>query len=124
MSPTDIRISLNVSFDYRKVSSVLAGTNLAARLTRLPGLRPISGLEIAVSNGKATMRGEVATSHERTLIERLARLEPGVWAVDNRLVVAGSPPQPAAPAKLPRLDSPPEPEPAIPEPSLREPSLP
>lgn len=106
----DVRTTLNVAFSYPKARPARTGTDLSVRVARTRGVRILSGLRIAVSDGTATLRGAVATAHDRALIERLARLEPGIWAVDNQLVVEPSPPAvPPKPAAAVDTPTPPEP---------------
>ena len=93
----DVRTKLNVAFDYPKASSVRAQADLSARMAKMQGIRRLSGLRIAVADGTATLRGVVATDYDRILVERLSRLEPGIWQVKNELVVAQGPAEPEEP---------------------------
>lgn len=134
----DVRTALSVGFDYpRAASATRASTALTALLARTERIRAVSPVKILVQDGTATLRGVVATDHDRDLVEQLARLEAGIWEVKNELVVAARPaatdnPLPAEPAanrpeETPAADSPTEPagpvdpfEP-IPEPPALEP---
>jgi len=53
----------------------------------LPGRDKIT---VAVNGDVVTLRGEVASAKERSFVERLLRLEPGVRNLDNKLTVAGA----------------------------------
>lgn len=84
---------------------------LAALTTRIQEhLSTSLGLPVQVTLAQRTaiLEGQVATAHQRTLAELLARFEPGVSTIDNRLVIAAGPesarPTPAAP--LPQPDRP------------------
>jgi osmotically-inducible protein OsmY len=60
-------------------------------LQRVEGLRTIKvtkPLQVSVAGDTTILRGEVRSAHERTLVEQLARLEPGVRNVKNELTVA------------------------------------
>ena len=68
---------------------------IARDLARLRGVSPeyhlTSRIEASAAGGFATLRGEVASERDRTLIERLVLFEPGISAVRNDLKVV--PPQ-------------------------------
>ena len=49
-----------------------------------------SPINVSVSQGKVTLRGSVATPHDRALAGLVARMEPGVEEVDNQLIVTPS----------------------------------
>jgi osmotically-inducible protein OsmY len=53
----------------------------------LPGRDKIT---VAVNGDVVTLRGEVASVKERSFVERLLRLEPGVRNLNNQLTVAGA----------------------------------
>lgn len=118
---TGIRTRLNLGFSHPRVTTPQISTPLTRRMENLLGRRVVSGLEIAVAGGTATLRGVVATDHDRALTERLVCLEPGIWQVHNELLVAQ--PRPLEPpstagnssaeerpaATPPELELPPEP---------------
>jgi hypothetical protein len=68
-----------------------AGTRSAAfrgRLSRLPALAPIAdGVELNMVGDTAVLTGQVSSPAERDMVGQLLMLEPGVYAVDNRLTV-------------------------------------
>ncbi len=70
--------------------------NLARRVEGLHTIKTTRPLQVAVDGDTTILRGEVRSDHERTLIEQLARLEPGVRKVKNEISVASaaSRPQP------------------------------
>lgn len=66
----------------------------AAVTARLGQARPLaarSPVQATLSEGTVTLRGVVATEHDRALAEQLARLEPGVVEVKNELVLGSGP---------------------------------
>jgi hypothetical protein len=77
------------------IGGVTRAPILAEQLERVlrNGLR--SPMEVTVQNETATLRGKVATEHDRLLAEHIARFEPGVRFVKNELTVAKPAPQPA-----------------------------
>jgi hypothetical protein len=86
-----------------QVSSVL--TSRLARSMRLSAGAPV---EVSMAGDTATLRGVVATPHDRELAEQLVRLEPGVARVTNELRVEQSG---ATVGKPQTLSSPPAPQP-------------
>ncbi len=65
--------------------------SLSARLERSSRIRVQSPVEVTLREGTATLKGVVASEHDRALAEQLARLEPGVFQVQNELSVAPAP---------------------------------
>lgn len=59
---------------------------MAARVTaKIAARKPIS---VTVQGDTATLRGSVASAHDRIVAEVMLRLEPGIRQVDNQLTVA------------------------------------
>lgn len=77
------------------IGGVTRAPILAQRLERVLQNGMQSPLEVTVQDQTATLRGEVATEHDRLLAEHIARFEPGVRFVENELTVARPTPQPA-----------------------------
>jgi osmotically-inducible protein OsmY len=61
-------------------------SQLTARLEKTGRFR--SAPQVLLENGVATLRGVVATDHDRVIAEQLVRLEPGVAEVRNELTLA------------------------------------
>ncbi len=73
--------------------------SVSARITRLAhagGAPASSGMQVSVQGDTATVRGTVATPHQRDVVGNLVRLESGVWNVDNQVIVVAAPAQAAA----------------------------
>jgi len=71
-----------------------AGVSSATLSSMLEGTRELqrrSPLSVTVKNDTATLRGRVATEHDRALAEALLLLDPGIWHVQNDLVVEARP---------------------------------
>ena len=85
---TDVRTSLRVAFGYTRTTPEKISTTLAARLQKSQRIRTLSAVQVRVEGGTATLRGVVATDHDRALAERLTRLEAGISRVKNELTVA------------------------------------
>ena len=88
-----LRPALFLGFKAPTVPPAVFNARMAERLTRLPNLEILDGLTIALEDRTATLRGRVATAHDRELIAQLMLLEPGVSSIRNELLV-GAPPQP------------------------------
>lgn len=99
--PYPPRLRLAAELESTPAERVALMTRIQERLTASLGL-PV---RVTLEQRTAILEGQVATAHQRTLAELLARFEPGVSTIDNRLAVAESPdalrPAPAAPLPLP-----------------------
>lgn len=88
-----IRTTLRVAFDCPQPAPDRISTSLARRLAELPANQNRSPIQVQVRGRTAILRGEVSTEHDRAIMEQVVRLEPGIEAVKNEIVVAG--PKPA-----------------------------
>ena len=61
------------------------------RLAQVGGVRTPSGVQVCVQGNTATVRGAVATPYQRSLVGDLVGLEPGVWHVNNQVIVVAAP---------------------------------
>jgi len=86
----DVSTALSLGFTYPSRPTPV-GTTLAERLQGLERIRTLSPVTVEVQGDTATLRGTVASTHDRDLCEQLARLEPGIWNVRNEIVVGVSP---------------------------------
>ena len=91
MANRELPTALRATFDYPKPPGDKLTTALTQRLSQTKALRTQSPVTVVAQNGTVTLRGTVASEHARAVAERLVRLEPGVWKVNNELVVAGAP---------------------------------
>jgi hypothetical protein len=62
-------------------------TSLTRQLRETPGVRSLSPLQVTQQGRTLILEGAVATDHDKLVVERLVRLEPGVDQVQNDLVV-------------------------------------
>ena len=92
-SSIQVRTSLHVAFEYPKPASEHVSESLAGQLVRANLIPDHLPVEVLVDGQTATLRGVVATERERILAEHLVRLEPGIWKVENELVLAKPPDQ-------------------------------
>jgi osmotically-inducible protein OsmY len=107
---TEIRATLRVGFSLPVTATgpVQISNTLEQRLSRLPRVGALSPVEVLVQGQTATLRGVVSTDYDRALAAEIALLEPGVSQVQNELVVAAAPAEPAAaPSPAPPATPPP-----------------
>ncbi len=90
----DLRISLHAAFDYPKTPAAQMSLAMTRRLGKSLAVLSGSDLDVEIRDGTATLRGVVATDHDRRVAERMVRLEPGVWRVKNDLTVPETLPGP------------------------------
>ncbi len=91
-----IRSSVRVGFNPPVENSEEIAAELAARLSRIPGLKKApqaANVQVDLDGRTAILKGTVPTANDRLVLERLLLLEPGVDKVQNELVVAGANPQ-------------------------------
>lgn len=73
-----------------RVNEQTAAINFQDRLLRIPATQDIDyGISLNVSGGRAVLSGTVANDADKVRIERMARLEPGIYAIENRITVSG-----------------------------------
>lgn len=82
-----IRARIRVGFSVVRPAPAQLSSRLAQRLEKSSWLDAQSPIEVAFEQGTAILRGVVATEHDRTLAERMARLEPGIRQVENQLTL-------------------------------------
>lgn len=96
----EIRMVLKLGFTVPKAVAVASGhapatvaARLVGRMERSSWIQNRSPIEISIDDqGTATLRGLVATDHDRALAEQMTLLEGGIWRVENLLKVETAPP--------------------------------
>ena len=86
-----LRTTRVVGFDYPAPNTATITAEFPQRVAKIPQFRGLPPIQVEVRNRTAILRGEVATAHDRDLIERLALLEAGISQVQNELTVASTP---------------------------------
>lgn len=81
-----VSTTMVIGFDPPAANVAHVSSQLTARLEKTGRFR--SAPEVLLENGVATLRGVVATDHDRVIAEQLVRLEPGVAEVRNELTLA------------------------------------
>jgi hypothetical protein len=94
-----VRVRLETAFEGPQIQPTVAAGNLRTRLASSLSRRKIAAPEVELAGDTVVLRGVVQSESQRMVIEQLARMEPGVFAVDNQMTVADpSGSQPTAPA--------------------------
>lgn len=91
---------LRVDFTYASRSEPELSNDLVRRLQTSLGLTDPRGVQVAIDEGVAVLRGQVPSDRARKLAEHLVRFEPGITRVRNELQLSTAPP--ALPALLGR----------------------
>jgi hypothetical protein len=98
-----VRVQLRPAFTVPAATRTAASAESMRRLASSMQAGGMTGATAQASGGVVTLRGVVASEHQKALAERLALLEPGVSRVENFLTIgsagaAGSSPGGAGPA--------------------------
>ena len=88
---TQMRIPVRLGFTGVRATPASAATQFQTRLARIPALAHLQQVEATVEGSTLVLRGYVTTEHEREVLERVARLEPGIDSVRNELQVQVGP---------------------------------
>ena len=67
----------------------VVSTRFQNRIARLPATRSIGGINVRMDGRTAVLSGSVGTQAESRRVERMARLEPGVYRIQNQIQVVG-----------------------------------
>lgn len=86
-----VRTTRIVGFEYPLPAAPRMTQTLSTHLEKSLKVRLQPGVEVALEGRTATLRGVVATDHDRDVAEQLVLLEPGVSAVQNELTVTPTP---------------------------------
>ncbi|MBC8356431.1 MAG: BON domain-containing protein [Planctomycetes bacterium] len=86
-----IRFRITLGFSYPRVAGPKISAQFARRLTRIPQLASARMVSVSMEDRTAVLAGQVESEHERTLIEKLALMEPGVSEVRNEMTVKAMP---------------------------------
>lgn len=84
---------LRVNFDYAQPTGVHVSERAQYQLQRTETLNLRSPIAVSVEDGTATLRGTVASAHDREMAELMMRFEPGISSVKNELEVQSPSPQ-------------------------------
>src|SRR5262245_39024837 len=87
---SQFRVPLRLGFQPTAGANTAPLPKLNTAFTKVSGLTKLGPIEATLEGTTAVLRGRVATEADRQLAEGLARLEPGVGAVRNELVVGSA----------------------------------
>jgi hypothetical protein len=85
-----IRTTFRAAFDHPEPDAEQLSTSLALRLAKTSAIQTRTPIRVELQGRTAILRGAVSTEHDRDLAEQMIRLEAGIQAVKNEIVV-GSP---------------------------------
>ena len=83
-----LRIPMRVGFKVPVAQMAARSQQFATRVPKIPGFAKVKGLSVEMDGETAILRGTVESDEQRELMERMAKLEPGISAVRNELLVA------------------------------------
>jgi hypothetical protein len=89
--PQPIRTEVQVAFAAPQPSADVVAKSLQIRLAKIMGEHHMTVPTVSVQNGTAVVSGVAKSENERSVIESLVSLEPGVRSVRNEMTVAGAP---------------------------------
>ena len=89
-SGPEIRTELRLGFAYQPPTETSLSLTLTGRIQNCDRIQAHTPLAVSVASGTVILGGTVATPYDRILAEQLVRLEPGVRAVQNDLIVAAA----------------------------------
>jgi hypothetical protein len=95
-SRNDVRARIRLGFTIVRPTATSILPRLHHHLDKISLPQSSSPIQVEIEKGTATLRGAVASAHDRAIAERLALLEGGIWKVNNELTVVGvqTPPAP------------------------------
>jgi hypothetical protein len=85
---TNLRFPFVVKFTVAPIVPAKVRMQAENRLTKLPGLSKYNKVAVQIKGVTATLTGQVVSQREKSLVERLVLLEPGINDVRNDLVIA------------------------------------
>ena len=95
-SRNDVRARIRLGFTVVRPTATSILPRLHHHLDKISLPQSSSPIQVEIEKGTATLRGAVASAHDRAIAERLALLEGGIWKVKNELTVS-EPESPAPP---------------------------
>ena len=84
----NLRFPFVVKFTVAPIVPAKVRMQAQNRLTKLPGLSKYNKVAVQIKGVTATLTGQVVSQREKSLVERLVLLEPGINDVRNDLVIA------------------------------------
>ena len=88
----NLRFPFVVKFNVSPILPAKVRSQAQNRLSKLPGLSRYNKVAVELEGVTATLSGQVVSQREKTLVERLVLLEPGINDVKNDLVIVAQKP--------------------------------
>ena len=88
----NLRFPFVVKFNVSPILPAKVRSQAQNRLSKLPGLSKYNKVAVELDGVTATLSGQVVSQREKTLVERLVLLEPGINDVKNDLVIVAQKP--------------------------------
>ncbi len=95
-SRDSVRARVRLGFTVVRPAATDVLPRLHVQMKKISRPKSASSIQIEIDKGTATLRGAVASAHDRAIAERLALLEGGISKVKNELTVS-EPESPAPP---------------------------
>ena len=84
----NLRFPFVVKFEITPILPAKVKRQAQTRLSKLPGLSRYNKVVVDLADGTATLTGQVISEREKSLVERLVLLEPGINNVTNNLDIS------------------------------------
>ena len=88
----NLRFPFVVKFNVSPILPAKVRSQAQNRLAKLPGLSKYNKVAVELEGVTATLSGQVVSQREKTLVERLVLLEPGINDVKNDLIIVAQKP--------------------------------
>ena len=88
----NLRFPFVVKFNVSPILPAKVRSQAQARLAKLQGLSKYNKVAVELEGVTATLSGQVVSQREKTLVERLVLLEPGINDVKNDLIIVAQKP--------------------------------
>ncbi len=82
-----LRVPMRIGFTSAPAQMSARSKQFATRVPKLPALKTVRDLTVEMDGETAILRGTVDSEDQRLLVERMAKLEPGISEVQNELQV-------------------------------------
>jgi len=90
--PPPVHVQFRPTFSIPSASSSQVAKRMQSDFSRLLKKRGTGTVQVVLNDRTATLTGTVNSEHERSLLERMVRIEPGVSVIEN-LIAVEEPPQ-------------------------------
>lgn len=87
-----LRATVKIGFSYAGPVAAVRNERINARLARTPIISKFEGVNVSMQGRTAVLTGPIPSEGDASLLIRYLSLEPGVDAVDNQLIIGGTPP--------------------------------